>query len=227
MATEERFSGTMKCGHCGNTAPMRIIGAASNTQRHEEDDGLSWEAGTIYQVLLCPACDRVTLLGGHWNDGMDDPSEWSPTVLFPPEKGRVAGLPKQVGMEYEAAQKVASISPNACAVLLGRVLDCVCGDRGAKGSTLAEKLNDLAGREEIPKQLSDMAHKLRQLRNVGAHADLGALTKEEIPVLEALCRAVLEYVYAAPLLLKAVEERLGKIKEVAPKKANPARRGKE
>jgi hypothetical protein len=227
MARTERFSGAIKCGHCGNVAPMRVIGTASNTQRHEEDDGFTWEAGTIYEVLLCPACDEVTLLGGQWHDGMDDPSEWSPTVLFPPERHRVAGLPKQVRMEYEAAQKAASISPNAYAVLLGRVLDCVCADRGANGGTLAEKLNDLASRDEIPKQLAEMAHKLRQLRNVAAHADLGALTKEEIPVLEALCRAVLEYVYAAPLLLKAVEERLGKIKEVAPKKAIPARRGKE
>ena len=109
----------------------------------------------------------------------------------------VSSAPFFSSMEYAAAQKVASMSPNAYAVLLGRVLDCVCAERGAKGSTLAEKLNDLASREEIPKQLADMAYKLRQLRNVGAHADLGALTKEEIPVLEALCSAVLEYVYCS------------------------------
>lgn len=41
----------------------------------------------------------------------------------------------------------------------------------------------------------------------------------EVPVLEALCRAVLEYVYTTPLLLKTVEDRLGKIKKEGSKKA--------
>jgi hypothetical protein len=57
-----------------------------------------------------------------------------------------------------------------------------------------------------------MAHGLRQLRNVGAHADLGELNESEIPVLDALSRAILEYVYRAPRLLEEVNERLKKLK---------------
>lgn len=55
-----------------------------------------------------------------------------------------------------------------------------------------------------------MAHGLRILRNVGAHADLGD-SPAEIPVLDALCSAVLEYVYSAPLLIDSVEKRLVKL----------------
>lgn len=73
-------------------------------------------------------------------------------------------------------------------------------------------MSDLAARHEIPKNLAEMAHKLRQLRNVGAHADLGALTDKEVPVLAALCRAVLEYVYSAPKFVERVEKLLEKLK---------------
>ena len=58
-----------------------------------------------------------------------------------------------------------------------------------------------------------MAHNLRQLRNVGAHANLGDLTTNEIPFLDDLCLAILEYVYSAPLLLQSAENKLQEIKK--------------
>ena len=61
---------------------------------------------------------------------------------------------------------------------------------------------------EIPERLCEIAHNLRKLRNIGAHADLGNLTEAEVPVLDDLCRAILEYVYAAPKLIEQVEQRL-------------------
>ncbi len=218
MAKEPTYSEVTTCRHCGNVAPMGVIGSAENVQTYHLGCGLPMDAGILYEVWLCPACSEVTLVRGNWNEGMEDRSEYDLKVIFPSEKGELAGLPKDVGAEYAAAQQVAKISPNAHAVLLGRVLDYVCSDRGASGGTLAERLDDLATRQEIPNRLAALAHKLRQLRNVGAHADLGTLTKAEIPVLEALCRAVLEYVYTAPLLLKEVEERLRKIKAKSPTK---------
>jgi len=121
-------------------------------------------------------------------------------------------LPKQVRAAYEAALRIRGIDPNAFAVLLGRVLDHVCQDRGAGGKTLNERLNELAARGEIPQNLADMAHRLRDLRNVGAHADLGELTATEIPILDDLCRAILEYVYSAPELISRVERRLNELR---------------
>ena len=40
------------------------------------------------------------------------------------------------------------------------------------------------------------------------HAQLGELTEKEVPVLDALCRAILEYVYGAPDLVARVKARL-------------------
>lgn len=213
MSEEINYSSTIECRHCGNVAPMRIIGSGKNTKKDRDDDtGEEWSSGIYFDILLCPACDNVMLQSGFWHDHMDSSDDWRPTVIYPPERTQVAGLPPKVYVEYQAAQKVSSVSPNAYAVLLGRVIDAVCADRGATGDTHFARLNDLADKKEIPPKLAEMAHKLRQLRNVGAHGDLGSLTKQEIPFLESLCRAVLEYVYSAPLLINMAEERLARIK---------------
>jgi hypothetical protein len=104
-----------------------------------------------------------------------------------------------------AALKVKPIDSNAFAVLLGRVLELLCIDRKAIGKTLDNKLSDLATKGEIPSKLVDVAHNLRKFRNIGAHADLGELTAKEVPILDDLCRATLEYVYTAPHLAQNAE----------------------
>jgi len=54
---------------------------------------------------------------------------------------------------------------------------------------------------------------LGQLKsNIGAHASLGELSPTEIPFLDDLCRAILEYVYSGPQLIEAVRIRLIEIK---------------
>jgi hypothetical protein len=150
---------------------------------------------------------------GPWDDPLDDPC-WD--SLYPSPNQTPKALPKRVAKAYEAASRVRNIDPNAFAVLLGRVLDHVCEDRGATGKTLYNCLNDLATKGEIPQKLADMAHRLRDLRNVGAHANLGELTQTEIPILDDLCRAVLEYVYSAPELVARVNKRLDELRGTTP-----------
>lgn len=59
----------------------------------------------------------------------------------------------------------------------------------------------------------DVSSGLRKLRNIGAHADLGELSSADLPVLDGLTRAILEYVYSAPLLIEETEKRLDKLKK--------------
>jgi hypothetical protein len=41
------------------------------------------------------------------------------------------------------------------------------------------------------------------LRNIGAHEPLEGLSSDEIPILDDLSRAILEYIYIAPSLAEA------------------------
>jgi hypothetical protein len=199
---------------------MEILGDVNNIEKQEDEEtGECLDSGDIYELVRCPACKRVMVLEGFWHDSMD-PSDWHGEVIYPESKPVIPGLPQTVRNELDAAQRVATLSPNAYAVLLGRALDLVCADRGAAGDSLFNRLEDLGKKGEIPGKLVELAHGLRQLRNIGAHADLGSLTSDEIPVLDALCRAILEYIYRAPSLVALVEQRL---KTVKTKKARPAK----
>lgn len=182
----------------------------------DPENSWSWQEGNIYRLLSCIACNKVLLQADYIDTRYEDEdAHRSYQTLYPQIDTMPKVLPPNVSREYEAAVKVKTINANAYAVLLGRVFDKVCEDRKASGRTLSERLSDLAKRGEIPNTLADMAQSLRQLRNVGAHADLGDLTTEEIQLLDAILRAVLEYLYRAPQILKQAQIILAKRKTSA------------
>jgi hypothetical protein len=153
------------------------------------------------------------MLRGAYYHSEKYPDNYNPETLWPAADKEIYGLPEKVRSAYEAAQKVKSIDTNAFAVLLRRLLEIVCHDRGgAQGKTLNEQLKELADRGELPDKLVHLAAGLRRMGNIGAHASVGELTEQEVPVLDALCRAILEYVYHAPELLNRVEQRLNQLR---------------
>jgi len=194
---------------------MEIVALYSQVADYEAPDPRShvhWQAGDIYELLLCPACNQVLLRSTYYHDGYD-PEVMEYKILYPTDATAPEGLPQSIARAYEAARKVRSIDANAYAVLLGRVLELVCEDRQATGSNFYRKLEDLAAKGEIPEKLVSVGHGLRNFRNVGAHAALGDLTSAEAPILDALTRAILEYVYSAPLLAQKAEQRLDQLRQ--------------
>lgn len=197
---------------------MEIVASYSGIRRYGDDyqDGqLSHEAGTVFELLLCPACDAVSLRSYFWHDGAMDPSDIEFKTLYPPAIDQPIGLPEEVARLFDSAQQVRDVNANAYSVLLGRLLETICNDRGAPDGTLAERLAVLAANNEIPDNLVKVAAALRHLRNVGAHANLGDLSSTEVPVLDRLCRALLEYVYSAPELAREAEACLADLKNKA------------
>lgn len=215
---KKEHTSKIKCPHCGNIAPMEIIAKHSNIRTvsdsdDTEEDSWEWAEGEIYRLLCCQGCGKVVLQRNYYDSRYDDYDVAEAfRTLYPQPDTMPKVLPHPVKSEYDAAIAVKPINANAYAVLLGRVFDKVCEDRKADGKTLSERLADLAEKGEIPKPLAEMAHGLRQLRNVGAHADLGTLTQDEIQVLDAILRAILEYLYRAPRLVEEVKQMLARRK---------------
>lgn len=211
--SEQRTVGPIVCAHCRNRAPMAVVANYSKIRAHSSNNmQFDWEEGNFWELLECPSCNNVILRKGYYHEYMTDEHGPVYEVLYPLAPESIRGLPNDVKKAFEAATKVKSIDSNAFAVLLGRVLDLVCIERKAKGESLFDRLKDLANRGVMPQQLADMAHSLRHLRNIGAHADLGELTEAEVPILEGLSRAILEYVYSAPALISTVQEKLNALK---------------
>lgn len=209
MSKKSKSTPPQTCHHCGNTAPLTIV--AEHSQIHEQGDdvlGLVWNAGNIYELLECPACRNVSLRRYYWHE--DVPEGTSFEVLYPSSDRSPVGLPAKIERAYEAALRVRRVDANAYGVLIGRVLEMVVEDRIAKGKNLYARLNDLADRGEIPAKLARAANSLRRFRNIGAHASLGELTSAELPIVDDLCRALLQYVYSAPYWVSQAEQRLSK-----------------
>lgn len=214
---EKKHTVAFTCTHCGNKAPMQIVAEYSRIRNHDhEESGISWDEGLFWEILECPACNSILFRKGYWHDYLTDESGPEYEILYPHGSQTIRGLPQQISKSYEAAQKVRAIDSNAFAVLLGRVLDLVCIDKNAAGENLFERLEDIAQKGVMPQQLADMAHALRHLRNIGAHANLGELTPAEVPILEGLSKAILEYVYSAPALVQLVQSKIDALKAKKP-----------
>jgi hypothetical protein len=210
---ENKKTKIRECFHCGNRAPMEIVATYKDSIMYGEppytdNDDYTW------LLLICPSCKRPTLEEIFKTSFEAELDGWPvhDRILYPSEIN-LEGLPEGVKKSYEAALKVRNVEPNAFAVLIGRTLDIICKDRNAKGDTLYQKLTDLSNRNEIPGRLTEMAQGLRLLRNIGAHADLGEIVKEDIPILIALCEAILEYLYRAPSHLKLLQSRIELLKK--------------
>lgn len=215
MSSDSRYSGTTTCRHCGNESPMIVGATYSQVQQHENaPDGFTWEEGPVFEIWACPACSGVSLAKYYWHDAYD-PDEWPAEVVYPKDAEAIpVGLPRELHKEYVAAAKVKAISPNAYGVLLGRLLELVCNERGATEGKLGVRLKQLADQDEIPQKLVKVGEKLQELRHVGAHAFLGELGPAEVPILDSLCRAILEYVYTAPQLVVHAEMRLAQLRKL-------------
>ena len=216
--TEKSYTQPLVCGHCSHKSVMEVVANYCPEDCDEDDQHhpIPMGCGTAYELLDCQNCHKVVLRTYRWEEGVPTVKALEivsgATILYPSALTRPRGVPNSVAKAYEAALTVRGVETNAYAVLLGRVLELVCEDRKAKGRTLNDKLADLAAREEIPGTLVHVAQNLKDLRNVGAHAGLGELSEKEVPILDALCRAILEYVYSAPHLALQAETRLLELK---------------
>ncbi|MEG4378185.1 DUF4145 domain-containing protein [Microcoleus sp. M2_B4] len=186
-----------------------------STKPEDEDEYYNPQPnqGYNYQLMLCLACKKVTLLQYFEHDCQDPEEDIKVETLYPPQGVKLFDLPFSVQKAYEAAQKARAIDANAYAILLGRMLEVVCEDNKAKGKNLYDKLNFLAEKGKIPSNLVDVAHGLRMLRNIGVHEPLEGLSSDEIPILDDLSRAILEYIYIASGLAAQAEKRLKLLKE--------------
>ena len=197
---------------------MKIVGTVSDLRAderyaHDPVNGLPPPShGEIYTILKCPACAKVNIVFYYWHDLMDEDDSISYDTIFPADKDTPIGLPDNILKAFKAAEKVRSIDINAYVILLRRLLEMVCLDRKAEGDTLALMLKDLASKNEIPNKLVNVAKGLKDFGNIGAHASIGELSEEEVPIVAALSSAILEYIYSAPHLAAIAEEKLKAIK---------------
>ncbi len=213
MSIVDLGSVLITCGHCHHMTSQQVVAGYENLVEdvfNHEGRRVTFERRPTYRLSQCPACDRFNL-----SVTSDDDSD-DLAILWPTPDKSLSGLPMEIDTAYNAALNVKNIDSNAFGGLTRRLLEMVCIERGAVGHTLVEQLQDLADKGEIPGRLAVMARQVRHLGNIGAHAGAGELTLTEVPFLNDLCRAILEYVYVGPQTIARVQERLDGLKGLHP-----------
>lgn len=208
----------MECRHCGNRAPFKVVAEFNEVNNFSAAaDEHICEKGPVWELLSCHSCKNISLSSYYYSN---DTYSYNQKVfkivphckiLYPTEDNVPDGLPEPIHQSYKEALKVKHVSSNAFGVLLGRIIEQVCLDKHAAGDTFYEMIKYLSEIGEIPDKLVQVAHRIRKLRNIGAHAGLGDLTESEIPALHALCDAILTYIYTTPNMIDDVERRLEKL----------------
>ncbi|WBO86279.1 DUF4145 domain-containing protein [Hymenobacter yonginensis] len=214
MATTANItSETHNCGHCGNTSYMIKKGVIDDTVSEGDHKHGYYESGDFYRVLKCPNCLKINILTYFWHDSMDAEEDVNETLVYPQHQAFPVGLPAKILEYLTSAEKVKSIDVHAYALLLGRILEFVCYDRGAKSDKLYLMLEELAVKGDIPEKLVKVASGVRNFRNIGAHVGSGDLSTAELPIVRALLDAILTYIYSAEHLAAQAELKLSKIKK--------------
>ena len=194
------------CPHCGNTVPQELQGCSVSL--HHEDGAHNYfmtRCGTCLEAILYRHVDPHDSVPqtSHGRFHLTD------YELVWPDPGTMHhAVPEPVRVIYEEAIAVKNRAPNAFANQIRRALESLCADRGAQKQTLAQSLEELASRGEIPPVLAEMTDVLRRLGNIGSHAGQDQVGAEYVDVIDDFFRAIVEYVYIAPHKIREFKARL-------------------
>lgn len=194
------------CPHCGNKTPHTILFEHSFVADWYSRDGSPTEnpPTSYYTVYACATCNDITIYGSH---EYQSPHE-EPWLVFPEDAQIDKSVPVEIRAIFQEAKRIQKISPNAFAVLIRRALEAICDDRGVASGKLVKRLETLSERNEIPSVLSEMTTVLRTLGNAGAHSTARQVTVPITWEMEKFFKALIEYVYVAPNLLKEYQKTL-------------------
>lgn len=185
------------CPHCGNTTPQSLEGTCARPPYKPEGAHYFFlaQCQTCHKGLTYRSMDETSFdcaTADELFDASNCELVWpSVNILHP-------CVPASISKIYTEASAIKTRAPNAFAGQIRRSLEAVCADRGTTRRTLAQNLDELVQRGEIPQTLSDMTDILRQMGNVGSHAGDEEIAPEYVDVLDDFFRVVIEYVYVAP-----------------------------
>jgi len=194
------------CPHCGNTTPQELEGHTFSL--HHKDGSHSYfltRCGTCLEGLLYRYIDPYDSVP-QITHGTFQLAEYE--LVWPHPGDLHPSVPTSVRKIYSEAAAIKGRAPNAFANQIRRSLEAVCKDRGANHRVLAENLQELASRREIPPTLTEMTDVLRQLGNIGSHAGDEEIDPDYVDVIDDFFRAIVEYVYIAPYKVTEFKARL-------------------
>jgi len=194
----------MICKQCGNkTSLTNEFYFAEETVAYS-GDGDPHIFETYYMVLLCPSCNRHSLIYTiEFNDDSDDWKTWD--SIYPKEITYPQYIPQDILKLVKEADRIKYISPEAYVILIRKVLELICLKFNAKGKTLYNKLQNLSSRQTLPPTVSDISGLLKDIGNIGAHAD-NKISEQYIYAVSDFIEFIIHYLFTVPERIKMLRK---------------------
>lgn len=173
-----------KCNHCGNEGYLDIKGTYQETIGENDNDigFIPTEVLTFY-LLECPICLNPIIVQESCDLCFED-SAPKLKLLYPNDSIRTEFAPKEISKTYMNLKEIYRRNDlDSCLAVLRILLEKIANDQKAEGSSLDQKIKDLAKKKIIPTTIENLSNILRKLGNKGAHGESGVLSKKETKML--------------------------------------------
>ncbi len=203
----------VQCNHCGNKGNLDVIASFNNNQAEYDDGSPCYWWNTKWYLLKCPVCGDAVLYKESTEAGYEDSNGNSivdSEIAYPRVSIELKKTPEDIKTAYEASVKTMNIHNEISLLSFRTVLEKIVNDKGAKGSNLIKKIDDLTKKKILPQTLKDCGSIVRILGNVGAHGDNSIfVSKNDIEFVKKFVENIIEYVYELPAEAKQLIEKFG------------------
>ncbi len=182
---------------------MPLVQCPKCRDTNDLDTHTYWDYVGVYCCHSCGARMKVVIDQGRLRR-TPEVSDFTP----------IEGAPPEVNEDFIEAQKCHDAEAyKATVVICRRALESMADFQQAKGKNLFEKIEDLHNREVISKRTFEIATRVRQFGNYGAHPKddlLTEVTPQDAGAILEITRHLLKDVYEIPETVRKLKERLQK-----------------
>jgi len=205
------------CNHCGNSGILDLVAYVDTPYDHgtSQFKNKIWEgfiACRRWYLFQCPVCKNPTLV-----------SEYIPSNCsvnfdkiryeFPKVNVNYEGVPEKIKTAFDSAIKTKGIDRAICVLSLRRTLEMICKEKGASGSDLKGKIDDLIKKKLLPEMMADACWIVRQSGNDAAHADDIIFTEYEVEEIIEYVLTVINYLYSMPVRIAKLKQQIKEKKQ--------------
>lgn len=213
----------IECSHCEVKVDAEVKG-----EQDIYDDVCPMPIKAVF--VKCPVCNNPLLGISELEQTGSEDYEWSKSLLrvWPQQENHIHyEIPPIAGNSlFEARKCYKAKVYDACAVMSGRTLEGVCEHYETTGGNLSSGLKELKDKGIIDQRLYNWSEELRKHRNIGAHASVDKISKEDAKDLLDFAQAFCDYVFVLNAKFNRFMERKDKAeaikaaKKVAKKKVS-------
>lgn len=211
---EERW---IPCSVCDGETLHKVL-VSANIHENDKYEGIqSWEE---YEVVQCQGCRTISFRQNWqsteeftWDEVAHDMDLDDHPQIFPP---RVAGRHKLRGsarLNYfiraiydETHSALCNHMPVLAGAGIRALVEVVCKDKGAKGSNLEQRIDDLVTIGVLGRDGAEILHSLRIMGNQSLH-EITPQSEEDLNTALDVAEHLLEGVYILPAQASALPKR--------------------